>query len=503
MYEEVRFMQNFSIHTAASWTEPVDCRIIALSEQGWASLPLSLDDQQTEMLRRAREDGEFSAKAKQSLLLHCGGANAPRLLVVGLGDHDKITAETYRQTGAYVVSLLRQKKLGRYLFECDTFGGDEVSTVVDPLLDGILMETYRYIRYKKPEEGTPETLLCVLSGIEEEQLPAVSAVVAQREVISRGVWLARDLVNEPSNVKTPEYLAQQAWQIAEDTGMKCTLLGPAELKRQGFGALLAVAQGSICEPRLICLQYQGGAKDSAPVVLVGKGVTFDSGGISLKPGEGMDMMKMDMAGGAAVLATLSVVARLKLPINLVGVVPAVENMPSDRATRPGDIVTSLSGKTIEILNTDAEGRLILADALTWAARFNPEVMIDLATLTGACIIALGHHSSAVVGNDEPLIEALRAAGDASGERIWPLPLYDGYREQIKSQVADVKNIGGRPAGTITAAAFLNTFTEEQRWAHLDIAGTAWEEKGKPGQPVGATGVAVRALVEFLKKHCSA
>jgi len=236
--------------------------------------------------------------------------------------------------------------------------------------------------------------------------------------------------------------------------------------------------------------------------LVGKGVTFDSGGISLKPGEGMDMMKMDMAGGAAVLATLSVVAQLKLPINVVGVVPAVENMPSDRATRPGDIVTSLSGKTIEILNTDAEGRLILADALTWAAQFKPEVMIDLATLTGACIIALGHHSSAVVGNDEPLISALRDAGDAVGQPIWPLPLFDGYREQIKSQVADVKNIGGRPAGTITAAAFLNTFTEEQRWAHLDIAGTAWEEKGKPGQPVGGTGVGVRALVDFLLKRCA-
>nr|WP_320049705.1 leucyl aminopeptidase [uncultured Desulfuromonas sp.] len=496
-------MMNFSVHTATSWEQPVDCRIVAMTEQGWSSLPVDPQAPEGALLQRAREDGEFLAKSGQTLLLHCGDGQAPRLLVMGLGDSAKLTAQSWRQAGSLAVSLLRKKKLSRYLFECDTFGCDPLAEIADALLDGVMMEVYRYTRYKKPEESEPEAFCCVLNGIDDEDLADVQSAVAQREQISRGVWFARDLVNEPSNVKTPEYLAQQAWMIADETGIKATILGPTELKRQGFGALLAVAQGSICEPRLICLDYRGGNEDDAPVVLVGKGVTFDSGGISLKPGEGMDMMKMDMAGGAAVLATLSVVARLKLPLNVVGVVPAVENMPSDRATRPGDIVTSLAGKTIEILNTDAEGRLILADALTWAAQFNPDVMIDLATLTGACIIALGHHSSAVVGNDEPLIAALREAGDAVGQPIWPLPLLDGYREQIKSQVADVKNIGGRPAGTITAAAFLNTFTEEQRWAHLDIAGTAWEEKGKPGQPVGGTGVGVRALVEFLQKRCSA
>lgn len=495
-------MTHFSVHTVTCWDEPVDCRIVAMTEQGWSSLPVAEDTQEGRLLQRAREDGEFAAKKGQTLLLHCGCDTSPRLLVIGLGEQQALSVDIWRQASALAVSQLRKKKLSRYLFECDTFAAESIGDVADALLDGVMLEVYRYTRYKKPEETEPQEIVCILSGIDEELLGDVQATVAQREQISRGVWFARDLVNEPSNVKTPDYLAEQAWQIAGQTGMKCTILGPAELKRQGFGALLAVAQGSICEPRLICLDYRGGNDEDAPVVLVGKGVTFDSGGISLKPGEGMDMMKMDMAGGAAVLATLSVVARLKLPINVVGVVPAVENMPSDRATRPGDIVTSLSGKTIEILNTDAEGRLILADALTWAAQYKPEVMIDLATLTGACIIALGHHSSAVVGNDEPLIAALREAGDAAGQPIWPLPLFDGYREQIKSQVADVKNIGGRPAGTITAAAFLNRFTEEQRWAHLDIAGTAWEEKGKPGQPVGGTGVGVRALVEFLKKRCA-
>ncbi len=495
-------MTKFSVYTATAWPEAVDCRIVAMTEQSWSSLPVAEQTQEEVLLRRAREDGEFSAKRGQTLLLHCGGETAPRLLIVGLGSEDKLSSRCWREAGALAVSLLRKKKLSRYLFECDTFAAEGLGKVADALLDGAMLEAYRYTRYKKPEETEPEEFVCVLSGIDDDSLSEVQTLVAQRDLINRGVWFARDLVNEPSNVKTPEYLADQAWQVAEQTGMKCTILGPAELKKQGFGALLAVAQGSICEPRLICLDYRGGNDEQAPVVLVGKGVTFDSGGISLKPGEGMDMMKMDMAGGAAVLATLSVVARLKLPINVVGVVPAVENMPSDRATRPGDIVTSLAGKTIEILNTDAEGRLILADALTWAAQFNPEVMIDLATLTGACIIALGHHSSAVIGNDEPLIAALRDAGEAVGQPIWPLPLFDGYREQIKSQVADVKNIGGRPAGTITAAAFLNTFTEEQRWAHLDIAGTAWEEKGKPGQPVGGTGVGVRALVAFLMKRCA-
>jgi len=281
--------------------------------------------------------------------------------------------------------------------------------------------------------------------------------------------------------------------------LTCKVLGQKELIKEGCGALLAVAQGSEREPQMIILEHNGGEKGKAPVALVGKGVTFDAGGISLKPGEKMDEMKMDMAGGAAVIGTMLAVALLKLPINVVGVVPAVENLPSGTAYRPGDILTSLSGQTIEVLNTDAEGRLILADALTYVKRYQPELVVDLATLTGACIIALGHHATAVLGNDQKLIDSLLAAGEASGERLWQMPLWDDYDSLIKSDVADVKNVGGRAAGTITAAAFLKKFASDFRWAHLDIAGTAWRDQNQPYIPKGGTGVGVRMLVAFLQK----
>lgn len=494
--------KSITVHCSTTWDEAIDCRIVGMTEECWQSLPaVEAGTLEHAVLLRAREDGEFGAKSKETLLLHCGTELAPRLLVVGLGAMDKLNAAVFRQAAALAVSLLRQKKLSRWLFDCDTFCSNDTVSLVDSLADGVFLEAYRFDRYKK-DESDSTSLQCVLAAIDKADLPAAEQQVKQRQIISGGVWLSRNLVNEPGNVKTPVYLAEQAWQLAEQHGMKCTLLGPDELQRQGFGAMLAVAKGSICEPRLIVLDYQGAGDDVAPIALVGKGVTFDSGGISLKPGEGMEQMKMDMAGGAAVLGALSAAAQLKLPLNLVGVVPAVENMPSDRATRPGDVVTSLSGKTIEIINTDAEGRLILADALTWTARRKPQLMIDLATLTGACIIALGHHSSAVLGNDEALIDELRRAGDHVGERVWPLPLFAEYSEQIKSQVADVKNIGGRPAGTITAAAFLEKFVEDLPWAHLDIAGTAWEDKGKPGQPNGGTGVGVRLLIDFLRQRCS-
>ncbi|MCD6526300.1 MAG: leucyl aminopeptidase [Desulfuromonas sp.] len=490
-----------TLHCATTWTEAVDCRIVAMTEECWQSLPVvPTATPEHDLLLRAREDGEFSAKSQETLLLHCGTDLAPRLLVVGLGAAAKLSAEVYRQAAALAVSSLRQKKLTRWLIDCDTFCSDDVAALADALADGVLLEAYRFDHYKKEDNGNNKAMQCVLGAIDESVLAEVEQRIAQRRIISEGVWLCRNLVNEPGNVKTPVYLAEQAWALAELYGLTCTLLGPEELQRQGFGALLAVAKGSICEPRLIVLDYQGASEDVPPIALVGKGVTFDSGGISLKPGEGMDQMKMDMAGGAAVLATLAVAAQLKLPLNIVGVVPAVENMPSDRATRPGDIVTSLSGKTIEILNTDAEGRLILADALTWVARRKPQLVVDLATLTGACIIALGHQSSAVLGNDEALIADLRRSGDQVGERVWPLPLFDEYSEQIKSEVADVKNIGGRPAGTITAAAFLQKFVEDLPWAHLDIAGTAWQDKGKPGQPNGGTGVGVRLLIDFLRQR---
>jgi len=290
----------------------------------------------------------------------------------------------------------------------------------------------------------------------------------------------------------------QAVAMAERVGISAKLLDRKQLERQGFGALLGVAQGSARDPYLIVLEYLGSTEDARPVALVGKGVVFDAGGISLKPAEKMDEMKMDMGGAAAVLGTLLAAARLQLPVNLVAVVPAVENMPSGTAIRPGDILTSLSGQTIEVLNTDAEGRLILADALTYVGRYQPRVVIDVATLTGACIIALGNHAAAVLGNHDGLIRQLLKAGERSGEKLWQLPLWDEYAAQIKSDFADMKNTGGRPAGTITAAAFLQKFADQYTWAHLDIAGVAWEGSGRAGQPKGGTGFGVRALVEYLR-----
>jgi leucyl aminopeptidase len=281
-------------------------------------------------------------------------------------------------------------------------------------------------------------------------------------------------------------------------GLKVTILGPKEMEAEGMGALLAVAQGTEVEPRLIVLEHRGGKKTDPPLVLVGKGLTFDAGGISIKPASGMEDMKFDMSGGAAVLGALYAVAELDLPLNVVGIVPSSENLLSGRAVKPGDVVRTREGKTVEILNTDAEGRLILSDALSYAQTFKPTAMVDCATLTGACVIALGHHASAVLGTDEELVQELRDAGDRSGERCWPLPLWKEYREQLDSPVADLKNIGGRSAGTITAAAFLREFVGEVPWAHLDIAGTAYGEGKLSYQRKGGHGVPTRLLVEWIR-----
>ena len=495
---------NITVECSVDLAQPVEVLIAGVTVQGWQHIADDFIPWGDNTILSSIAEGEFSGKTGQSLLLR-GDSTTPRLLIVGLGNSAKLSGREYRNAAALAVQQLRRDKLTSWAFDLSRFPQHDVVELTTWLLDGAQLECYRFERYKKDSaaEQAP-TLCCIFCGMAENQLADVTSCIKQRQIINAGVYFARDLVNEPGNVKKPEYLAAKAWQLAAELeNLICTVFGQAELQRQGFGALLAVAQGSDCEPRFIVLEYNGAADGSAPVAVVGKGVTFDSGGISLKPGEGMDQMKMDMAGGATVLATMEVIAKLKLPINVVGVVPAVENMPSGGATRPGDIVTSLSGQTIEVLNTDAEGRLILADALTWVGRKKPVLIVDLATLTGACILALGHHVSAVLGNDAELIGKLRNAGDAVGERLWELPLFDDYSEQIKSTVADMKNIGGRPAGTITAAAFLQKFVDEKTaWAHIDIAGTAWEEKGRPGQPVGGTGIGVRLLVEFLCRCCN-
>jgi leucyl aminopeptidase len=318
-------------------------------------------------------------------------------------------------------------------------------------------------------------------------------------VVAEAQNYARELAARPANVVTPHYLGDEARQIGQELGLKVTILDEEAMRSDGMAALLAVAAGSAEEPRFIAIEHTP-LEGRRPVALVGKGVTFDAGGLSLKTPENMQTMKYDMSGAAAVLGAVRAIARLQLPLNVVGLIPAVENMPSGRAMRPGDVISSRSRKTIEVLNTDAEGRLILADALSYAARYEPEALVDVATLTGACVVALGHEAIGLMGTDQALMDEIRAAGERSGERVWQLPLWDEYRELLKSEVADIKNTGGRPAGTISAAIFLREFVGSVPWAHLDIAGTAWAEKAGPLQPVGPTGVGVRLLTEWLRRR---
>ena len=321
------------------------------------------------------------------------------------------------------------------------------------------------------------------------------------ETICRGVSLARDLVSHPGNVATTGYLAAAAHGVAERHGLTCRVLERDELEKLGMNALVAVGKGSAEPPRLIVLEYRGGIAKGRPIVLVGKGITFDSGGISIKPGAGMEEMKTDMAGAAAVLGALEAAAGLKLPVNLVAIIPTAENMPDGRAYKPGDVLASMSGLTIEITNTDAEGRLILCDALHYArTNYKPVAMIDLATLTGACVVALGHEASGLMGSDQRLVDRLKKAGERCNERLWELPLWDEYGEVMKSDIADLKNAGSRDGGSISAGWFLKQFTGTTGWAHLDIAGTAWSDKSRPCSPKGATGVGVRLLVEYLRNR---
>jgi len=312
----------------------------------------------------------------------------------------------------------------------------------------------------------------------------------------------RDLCNHPANVVTPTYIANEAKKIARERGVSAKVLDRPAMQRLGMGALLGVARGSHEPPKFVILEYRGGPRGARPVALVGKTVTFDSGGISLKSADNMEQMKADMTGGAAVLAAVRAASRLRLPLNIVALIPATENMPGGSATKPGDILTSLSGKTIEVINTDAEGRLILADGLTYANRYKPSVVVDIATLTGACAVALGKHAIGLLGNNERLIGELKAAGEQCGERAWQLPLWEEYYEQIKSDVADVKNTGGRPGGTITAAAFLSKFVGDARWAHLDIASTDWSDREQAYIPKGPTGVGARLLIRFLSNRAT-
>jgi leucyl aminopeptidase len=438
--------------------------------------------------------GDFTGKRGQSALLYgAAGVSAPRLLLVGLGKREKFVPERVRQAAA--TAAQRANRVGAKSAALVIPALDQgVGATARAVTEGASLGLYTFDRYKS-ERGNEPALRSLRVRVRGEEAATAARGIRVGGALAAGTALARDLANEPSNTATPEYLARAARDIAERHGMAVEVLDQAGIEAEGLNGLAAVGRSAANEPRFIVLRHAGG-EDEAPVVLVGKAVTFDSGGISIKPVGGMEDMKFDMSGGAAVLGAMDSVGTLDLPINVVALVPSTENLPAGDAFKPGDVLKMHSGKTVEILTTDAEGRLILADALSYARRFEPAAVVDCATLTGACVVALGNHASGLMGNDEGLVEEVRAAGERAGERAWPLPLFEAYTEQIRGDTADLKNSGGRPGGALTAGAFLKEFADYP-WAHLDIAGTAYGKKGNPYTPKGATGTPARLLVEFL------
>jgi leucyl aminopeptidase len=454
-------------------------------------------------IREVADAGEFTGKFLQLVSLHSTGQIAcRRLLLVGMGKPAEWTLDRLRRVAATGARSVRDSGASTLCFPLTPSRLKSDADSAQVVAEGMILGLYKFSTYKtKPDDKSLQT--CTLITDDEKQNRPVEEGVSRGQIVAESALYARDLCNSPANVVTPAFLADEAKKIASEEGLKVTVLERADMEQLGMGALLGVAQGAATPPKFIVLEYDGNrsGKGAAgkPVALVGKSVTFDSGGISLKPADDMGRMKYDMTGGATVLATIRAAARLKIAIPLVGILPATDNMPGGAAMHPGDILTTLSGQTVEVVNTDAEGRLCLADALTYALRYKPRAIIDLATLTGACVVALGNHAMAIFGNDSDLIQSLRDAGDETAELAWPLPLWDVYFDPIKSDVADLKNSGGRPAGAITAAIFLKQFVDKTPWVHLDMAGVAWNTDASPYLSKGSTGVGVRLLVAYLSR----
>jgi leucyl aminopeptidase len=424
---------------------------------------------------------------------------AKRILLAGIGKKEKITNDTIRFVSGKIAKKAREIKLKEFsIITPPSFLTDPASSV-SQITEGCKLTLNKFDNFKSKKEGPAPDLTILVSQSNKN-----SKAIKNSEIISEGVIFARNIANLPPNECTPTTLTTFAKIIAKKNKVKCVIFSQNELQKKGFGGITAVGQGSKNEPKLIVLEYQGGKQNERPIVLVGKAVTFDTGGISLKPGEKMDEMKFDKCGGCTVLGIMKALSELKLPVNVVGIIPSVENMPSGESYRPGDIIKLYNGKTAEILNTDAEGRLILADAMAYGEKqYSPKVIIDFATLTGACIIALGNNVAAIVSNDEKLKQKINESSKRTTEEVWELPLNDDYMDLIKSDVADMKNVGiGRAAGTITAAAFLRNAIKETPWIHIDIAGVAWTQaatKSKPYIPKGATGFGVRLILDYLQK----
>lgn len=498
----------FSIKNGNPEKQLSNCVIVGVYESNQLSdAAQAIDTASAGYIADIVKRGDMDGKLASTLMLHkVPGTLSERVLLVGLGKASEFTEKQYCQAvraATKAVAASGASDAATFLAELPVkqLGARrKVAYLVEATLD----VSYKFDAIKrKKEDGKKEDgqksetkkglVKLIVYVAKAAEVKEAAAGLADGKALATGVSLAKDLGNLPPNVCTPTYLAETAESLGKKYDFKVKVLERDELEKLGMGSFLGVAQGSQEPPKFIIMQHLKGKKSQKPVVLVGKGITFDTGGISLKPGSEMDEMKYDMCGAASVLGTFKTIAEMDLPLNVVGIIPTCENMPDGRATRPGDVLTSMSGLTIEVLNTDAEGRLILCDALTYAERFEPSVVVDIATLTGACVIALGHHASGLFSNNDALASELLQAGETSLDRAWHMPLWDDYQSLLDSNFADIANIGGRAAGSITAACFLSRFTKKYDWAHLDVAGTAW----KSGKEKGGTGRPVPLLTEFL------
>jgi leucyl aminopeptidase len=490
----------FSIKNGNAAKELSGCVIVGVYESHKLSTAAQeIDAASNGLISQVIERGDMDGKLDATLILHhVPGVMCERVLLVGLGKEEEFAEKQYCKAvraGVKALGKSGANNVTSFLAELPVreLG---IRRKVAYLTETTLDATYKFDAIKKkdvkpmPKKGIAKFIINVELSSEIQE---AEAGLLDAQALAAGVGLAKDLGNLPPNVCTPSYLADQALTLAKTYGFKVEVLEREALQKLGMGSFLGVSQGSEEPPKFIIMQHLKGKKDQKPVVLVGKGITFDTGGISLKPGAEMDEMKYDMCGAASVLGTFKAIAAMDLALNVIGVIPTCENMPDGRAVRPGDVLTSMSGLTIEVLNTDAEGRLILCDALTYAERFEPSAVIDIATLTGACVIALGHHASGLFSNNDALASELLQAGETALDRAWHMPMWDDYQPLLDSNFADMANIGGRAAGSITAACFLSRFAKKYDWAHLDIAGTAW----KSGKEKGGTGRPVPLLTEFL------
>jgi leucyl aminopeptidase len=495
----------FSIKSGKAEKQAIDCVVVGVYENGQLSdSAASIDRASGGFISSILKRGDMDGKLGSTLLLHdVSGTESDRVLLAGLGKQAALVEKDYRKAVVAAAKALLKtgaKDVANFLAEVKV-GTQDATWKVSQLVDATRDSLYQFDAMKgkkEQKEVKPGLMKLEIHLADQDDNQATQQSLKEALALAAGVSFTKDLGNLPPNVCTPTYLAEQAKAMAKTYGLTVEVLEREELQKLGMGSFLGVAQGSAQPPKLIVLQHSKGKKDQKPVVLVGKGITFDTGGISLKPGAEMDEMKYDMCGAASVLGTFKAIAEMDLPLNVVGIIPTCENMPDANATRPGDVLTSMSGLTIEVLNTDAEGRLILCDALTYAERFEPSAVVDIATLTGACVIALGHHASGLFSNQDHLAKELLKAGEETLDRAWHMPLWDDYQSQLDSNFADMANIGGRPAGSITAACFLSRFTKKYDWAHLDIAGTA----SRSGKEKGATGRPVPLLTQFLKNRAA-